>query len=51
MGENEFKSERKTRQPTRTTNATNFFGGKISGETCVASFIRLMAGASYLDVF
>jgi hypothetical protein len=35
----------------RTENATSFFGGQLCGEYKLAICIRILAGASYLDVF
>jgi hypothetical protein len=51
IGDGIFKSENKTRPTTKTTNATKFRGGEISGEVRLATYLRLMAGASYLDLF
>jgi hypothetical protein len=47
-----FKSENKTRSQKKTDNAaTKFRGGEISGEVRMAAYLRIMSGASYLDVF
>jgi hypothetical protein len=51
VGDNIFKSEHKTRPVTKTTKATLFRGGEVSGEVRLATYLRLMAGASYLDLF
>ena len=34
----------------RTSKATDFFGGKISGETRLGIAIRMLSGAFYLDL-
>jgi hypothetical protein len=51
VGDDIFKSENKTRSRKKTDNATKFRGGVISGEVRMAAYLRIMSGASYLDVF
>jgi hypothetical protein len=51
VGDAEFKSEKTTRESTKTTGATNFRGGNITGELCLGIFLRMLAGSSYLDLF
>ena len=51
IGDQLFKSERKVRPTKQTQEATNFRGGEISGELRIAIYLRMMAGASYLDIF
>ena len=51
VGEDTFRSERKIHDANQTEAATNFRGGEVSGETRVAILLRLLAGASYLDLF
>ena len=51
VGDDEFKSELKFRtNKNRTSKATDFRGGEISGETRLAIAIRILSGASYLDL-
>ena len=51
VGDDDFKSEKNTRTPIKTDDATSFRGGEISGELCMGVFLRLLAGSSYLDLF
>ena len=51
VGDGVFKTERKVRDTTKTGKATDFRGGAISGELRTAVYLRMMAGASYLDIF
>ena len=52
VGKDVFKSEKHTTNyHSKTEAATNFRGGEISGEIRMAIFLRLLAGASYLDLF
>jgi hypothetical protein len=50
VGDDKFKSESGTRVEKYTHNATEFRGGEISGELRLGMLLRLMAGASYLDL-
>jgi len=50
VGDHVFKSERKSRLPTKTKGATDFHGGEISRELRTAVYLRMMASASYLDI-
>jgi hypothetical protein len=51
IGEDEFKSETTTREWTKTSSATDFHGGDISGELRLGIFLRMLAGPSYLELF
>jgi hypothetical protein len=51
VGDDVFKSENKTRSRKKTDNATKFRGGEIFGEVRMAAYLRIMSGASYLDIF
>ena len=52
IGDDEFKSEHGTTRKTKKTEKANeFYGGEVSGEIKIAMFLRMLAGASYLDVY
>ena len=51
VGDQVFKTERKVRDTKKTKAATDFRADEISGELPTAVYLRMMAGASYLDIF
>ena len=51
VGDQLFKSERKVHHTTKIQKATNFHSKEISGELQTAIYLRMMVGASYLDIF
>lgn len=52
VGDETFKLENTNgRKRKRTNKATEFHGGEVSGEVKLAIYLRMLSGASYLDVF
>jgi hypothetical protein len=51
IGDDEFKSKTTTREWAKTSSATDFHGGDISGEFRLGIFLRMLTGSLYLDLF